>query len=91
MYKKPSSPLYANVSGSKYKSKELTAQNEPTYYNTVTNNIAQASASQAIYSNVNYQPKSSNIYSNIVETGKPKTTYKSNQYPLYDNMKPLGL
>lgn len=91
MYKKPSSPLYANVSGAKYKGEELTTQNEPTYYNTVTNNMAQESASQAIYSNVNYQSKSSNIYSNIAETGKPKTTCKHNQYPLYDNLKPLGL
>lgn len=90
MQKKPSSPLYVNVSGAKYKSEDLTAQNEPTYYNTITNNMAQASASRAIYSNVNYQPKSSNIYSNITETGKPKQTYKNNQYPLYDNLKPLG-
>jgi len=87
MYKKPSSPLYANVSGVKYKSEELTTQNEPTYYNTVTNKMPQPS--QGIYSNVNYHEKSNNIYSNIAETSKP--TYKNTQYPLYDNLKPLGL
>lgn len=87
MYQKPSSPLYANVSDTKYKNQKLTAQNEPTYYNTVTNKKAQPS--KAIYSNVNYAPKSSNIYSNISETGK--STYKNTQYPLYDNLKPLGL
>lgn len=87
MYKKPTSPLYANVSDAKFKNQELTAQNEPTYYNTVTNIKAQPS--KGIYSNVNYPSKSSNIYSNISETGKP--TYKNTQYPLYDNLKPLGL
>lgn len=87
MYKKSSSPLYANVSDTKYKNQELTAQNEPTYYNTVTNKKAQPS--KGIYSNVNYLEKSSNIYSNISETAKP--TYKNAQYPLYDNLKPLGL
>jgi len=87
MYKKPSSPLYANVSGVKYKSEELTTKNEPTYYNTVTNKKPQPS--QGIYSNVNYHEKSNNIYSNIAETDKP--TYKNTQYPLYDNLKPLGL
>ncbi|CAH1711556.1 lipoma-preferred partner homolog isoform X1 [Aphis gossypii] len=84
MYKKPSNPLYANVSGVKYKSEELTAP-EPTYYNTVTHKLPQPS--QGIYSNVNYHEKSNNIYSNIAETGKP--TYKNAQYPLYDNLKPL--
>lgn len=92
MYKKPSSPLYANVSGAKFKNEEMTAKNEPTYYNTVTNKMPQPSL--GIYSNVNYQnnptTKSNNIYSNIAESGKP--TYKSTtQYPLYDNLKPLGM
>lgn len=87
MYKKPSSPLYANVSGSKYEHKDLTGQSEPTYYNTVTNKIAQPS--RGVYSNINYQPKSSNIYSNVAEAREP--TYKNAQYPLYDNLKSLGL
>lgn len=87
MYKKQSSPLYANVS--KYKNEELSAaKNEPTYYNTVTRKMPQPS--QAIYSNVNYQAAQPNaIYSNVAEAGKP--TYKNSQYPLYDNLKPLGL
>jgi len=87
MSKKPSTPLYANVSGVKYKSKKSTTQNEPTYYNTVTNNMPQPS--QAIYSNVNHRKKSSNIYSNIAETSEP--TSNNTQYPLYDNLKPSGL
>lgn len=92
MYKKPSSPLYANVSGTKFKNEEMTAKNEPTYYNTLTNKMPQTS--MGIYSNVNYQAnqtaKSNNIYSNIAESGKP--TYKSTtQYPVYDNLKPLSL
>lgn len=86
MYKKPSSPLYANVSGSKYKHKDLTGQSEPTYYNTVANKLAQSS--QGVYSNINYQPKSSNIYSNVAEARKP--IYKNAQCPLYDNLKSLG-
>jgi len=87
MYKKTSSPLYANVSNSKFKNEELTTQNEPTYYNTVTNKMAQPS--HGIYSNVNYHAKSNNIYSNIAETVKP--TYKNtSQCPLYDNLKQLG-
>lgn len=87
MYKKSSSPLYANVSGSKYEHEDLTGQNEPTYYNTVANKIAQPS--RGVYSNINYKPKSSNIYSNVAEARKP--IYKNAQYPLYDNLKPLGL
>lgn len=87
MYKKTSSPLYANVSEAKFKSEELKAPNEPTYYNTVTNKMPQPS--QAIYSNLNYQAKSGSIYSNIPETSK--STFKNPQYPLYDNLKPLGL
>lgn len=88
MYKKTSNPLYANVpTGTKYKNKELAAQNEPTYYNAVPNTVAQPS--QSIYSNVNYNAKSNNIYSNIAETRKP--AYKNTQYPVYDNLKPLGM
>lgn len=87
MYKKPSSPLYANVSSMKYKNEKMTAENEPTYYNTVLNKSPQPS--QAIYSNVNYQTKPNNIYSNVSEPSKP--TYKSSQCPLYDNLKHLGL
>lgn len=87
MYKKPSSPLYANVSDVKYKEEDLTAQNEPTYYNTVINKFPRPS--QAIYSNVNYHAKPNNIYSNV--TKPSKSTYKNNQNQLYDNLKPLGL
>lgn len=87
MYKKTSNPLYANVAEAKHADKKLTTQNEPTYYNTVTNKMPQPS--QAIYSNVNYRGKPNNIYSNVVETSKQ--SYKNNQYPLYDNLKPLGL
>jgi len=88
MYKKPSGPLYSNVSGAKYKSEDLTGRNEPTYYNTVINKLP-TQPCQAIYSNVNYQAKPNNIiYSNVSETNHP--TYKNSQYPLYDNLKPLG-
>lgn len=82
MYKKPSSPLYANVSGVKYTEETLPAPNEPTYYNTVTNKAAKPS--QGIYSNV-----VTNLYSNVPVSSKQ--TYKNIQYPLYDNLKPLGL
>jgi len=87
MSKKPSSPLYANVSGVKYKREKSTTQNEPTYYNTVPNKIPQPT--QGIYSNVNYREKSNNMYSNTAKTGNP--IYENTQYPLYDNVKPLGL
>lgn len=86
MYKKSSVPLYANVSTLEYEKEPLTVQNEPTYYNTVTSKVAQPS--QGIYSNVKYQPKTSNIYSNIAETSKP--AYKNVQYPVYDNLKLTG-
>lgn len=87
MYKKTSSPLYANVSEAKRNDKKSTDQNEPTYYNTVTNKKQQPS--QAIYSNVNYQEKPNNIYSNVTEMRKQ--LYKKTQVPLYDNLKPLGM
>lgn len=88
MYKKPSSPLYANVSGVNYKNEVLEAPNEPTYYNTVTYKAPKPS--HGIYSNVvNYPTKPNNIYSNVTETAKPD--YKSSQYVLYDNLKPIGL
>jgi len=87
MSKKPSNPLYANVSGVKYKREEPTTRNEPTYYNTVTNKMPQPS--QGIYSNVNDHEKSNHMYSNIAKTERP--TYENIQYPLYDNLKPLGL
>lgn len=90
MYKKPSNPLYANLPArTNYKNKESAAQNEPTYYNTVPNKVA-AQPSQSIYSNVNYNVKPSNIYSNVAETRK-QSTYKNTQYPVYDNLKPLGM
>lgn len=88
MYKKPSSPLYANVSGVKYKNEVLAAPKEPTYYNTVTYKAPKPS--HGIYSNVvNYPSKPNNIYSNVTETAKPD--YKNSQYALYDNLKPIGL
>ncbi|CAI6373449.1 unnamed protein product [Macrosiphum euphorbiae] len=86
MSKKPSNPLYANVSGVKYKREEPTTRNQPTYCNTVTNKMPQPS--QGIYSNVNDHEKSNHMYSNIAKTGRP--TYENTQYPLYDNLKPLG-
>ncbi|XP_008181864.2 thyroid receptor-interacting protein 6-like [Acyrthosiphon pisum] len=90
MSKKPPNPrpnpLYANVFGVKSKREESTTQNEPTYYNTVTNRRPQSS--RGIYSNVNYRERSNNIYSNIAETGEP--TYANTQYPLYDNVNPSG-
>lgn len=87
MYKKPSSPLYANVSGAKFKTEELTAHNEPTYYNTVTTKMPQPS--QAIYSNLDFQTKTNSLYSNVSEPSKPP--FKSAQYPMYDNLKSLGM
>lgn len=87
MHKKTSSPLYANVGKTKNAEKTPTAQNEPTYCNTVTKKKPQPS--QAIYSNINYPEQPKNIYSNVVETAKQ--SYKNNQYPLYDNLKTIGL
>lgn len=87
MYKKPSSPLYANVSEKNYKREELTAQDDtPGYYNATTKKLPQSS--QGVYSNLSYQPKSNNHYSNVAEANKPPFTHP--QYPLYDNLKSSG-
>lgn len=87
MYKKTRSPLYANVTEAKYTNKKLSDQNEPTYYNTMTNKMQRPP--QDIYSNVSNQRKPNNLYTNVDVMGK--TSYKINRYPLYDNLKPLGL
>lgn len=87
MYKKTSSHLYTNVTEAKYNNKKLSEQNEPTYCNTVTNKMQRPR--QEIYCNINGQRKPNNLYSNIDVMGK--TSYKANQYPLYDNLKPSGL
>lgn len=91
MYKKLTNFWYANVSGKKSgaKNNNLAVQNEPPYYNTVNNKITQPPA-QAIYSNMNYQVNSNNMYSsNIAETDK--SINKNIEYPLYDNIEPFGL
>lgn len=81
----PVDNIYANVINEN--SEELAAQNKPTYYNIVNNNHAQL-PSEAIYNNVSYQRKPENVYSNIDETYKP--TCENAQYPLYENLEPLG-
>lgn len=90
MYKKLTTFLYTNLLGKKSdtKKKDLTAQNEPTYYNTVNNKITQQ-PSEATYSNVNNQVNSSNIYSNMTET--VKTTNRNTEHPLYDNIEFSGV
>lgn len=90
MHKKLTNFWYANVFGKKSgaNNNNLATQNEPTYYNTLNNKMSQPPP-QAIYSNVNYPMNSSNIYSNIVETGEPIN--RNDVYPLYDNVKSFGL
>lgn len=87
MYKKPSSPVYANVSGAQSTNKKPTDDHkEPTYYNTLTRKMPRP---QGIYSNVDYQGKPNHTYSNVAETSQP--TYTNTRYPIYDNVKPFGL